>query len=135
MFFHDDAPRGLSEAECQDLLASQNLGRLSMTIRALPIVMPVNYSYLGGSVVLGMNDGPARRSITGDSVVALGVDSGQLDERFWAILVIGRAAEIGDLAQRRELQRMGLKDLAGAPAAHFVQLQPDVISGYRSTIE
>ena len=43
-----------------------------MTIRALPIVMPVNYSYLGGSVVLGMNDGPARRSITGDSVVALG---------------------------------------------------------------
>ena len=30
---------------------------------------------------------------------------------------------------------MGLKDLAGMPAEHFVQLHPDVISGYRATIE
>jgi nitroimidazol reductase NimA-like FMN-containing flavoprotein (pyridoxamine 5'-phosphate oxidase superfamily) len=134
MFFHDDVPRGLSEPECQQLLAGANFGRLSLTIRALPIIMPVNYGYLGGSITLGMNDGPARRAISGGNVVALGVDSGPLTDDFWAVLVIGRAAGISDPTREAELRSIGLTDLTGAPAQHFLQLQPDIISGYRVTI-
>lgn len=133
MFFHDDAPRGLTESECQDLLAGETFGRLSLTIRVLPIIMPVNYSYLGGSVMFGMSDGPARRALSGGHVVALGVDSGKVNEDFWAVLVIGRAGEISDVTQQAEVQSMALTDLTGAPAQHFLQLQPDIISGYRTT--
>ena len=77
MFFHDDA-QVLSETECQDLLASANFGRIALTIRALPVVMPVNYGYLGGSVIFGMSDGPARRALAEENVIALGVDSAHL---------------------------------------------------------
>ena len=132
MFFHDDA-QVLSQSDCQDLLASASFGRVSLTMRALPVIMPVNYGYLGGSVILGMNDGPARRAIAGGNVIALGVDSGNLTDTFWTVLAIGRATEITDPTQTTDFQRMGLTDLTGTPAAHYLQLQPDILTGYRTT--
>jgi len=134
MFFHDDA-HVLSEAQCQDLLASETFGRISLTMRALPVIMPVTYGYLGGSVILGMSDGPARRAVAGGNVIALSVDSGHPQDMFWTVLAIGRATEITDLAQTTEFQRMGLTDLTGTPAAHYLQLQPDIITGYRTTTQ
>jgi nitroimidazol reductase NimA-like FMN-containing flavoprotein (pyridoxamine 5'-phosphate oxidase superfamily) len=133
MYFHDAAP-GLSEAECQNLLAGESLGRVSLTIGGLPVVMPVNYGYLGGSIILGMNDGPAQRSIADGNIIALGVDSGRSGGDFWALLVIGRTTEITDPEQQPDLQRIGLTDLTGTAAAHFLQLQPDIIAGYRTVL-
>ena len=130
MFFHDDA-QVLSEAQCQDLLASESFGRVSLTMRALPVIMPVNYGYLGGSVILGMNDGPARRAVASGNVIALGVDSGNLTDTFWTVLAIGRAHEITDPAQTADYRRLGLSDLTGTPAQHYLQLQPDILTGYR----
>lgn len=132
MFFHDDA-QVLSEAECQDLLASANFGRMALTIRALPVVMPVNYGYLGGSVILGMGDGPARRAAAAENVIALGVDSSNLADVFWAVLVIGKASEVTNPAQRTQFQSLGLADPTGAAASHYLQLQPDILTGYRTT--
>jgi len=132
MFFHDDA-QVLSQSDCQDLLASASFGRISLNMRALPVIMPVNYGYLGGSVILGMNDGPARRAIAGGNIIALGVDSGNLTETFWTVLAIGQATEITDPTQATDIQRMGLTDLTGTPAAHYLQLQPDILTGYRTT--
>jgi nitroimidazol reductase NimA-like FMN-containing flavoprotein (pyridoxamine 5'-phosphate oxidase superfamily) len=132
MFFHDDA-QVLSAAECQDLLASANFGRIALTIRALPVVMPVNYGYLGGSVILGMSDGPARRALAEENVIALGVDSSNLSDVFWALLVIGKATEVTDSAQRTQFQSLGLADPTGTPASHYLQLQPDILTGYRTT--
>jgi len=132
VFFHDEAEI-LSEAECQDLLASENFGRVSLTMRALPVIMPINYGYLGGSVILGFGDGPARRAIASGHVIALGVDSGNLTDPFWTVLAIGRAAEITDHTATTEFRRMGLTDLTGAPAEHYLQLRPDIMTGYRFT--
>ena len=131
MFFHDDA-QVLSESQCQDLLASQDFGRLSLAMRALPVIMPVNYAYLGGSIILGMADGPARRAIAAGNIIALGVDSGPRNDTFWTVLAIGPASEITDPSQTTELQHMALTDLTGSPAEHFLQLQPDIITGYRT---
>jgi nitroimidazol reductase NimA-like FMN-containing flavoprotein (pyridoxamine 5'-phosphate oxidase superfamily) len=43
MTAHDDA---LSEPECRDLLATASAGRLALSVRALPVILPVQY-YLG----------------------------------------------------------------------------------------
>lgn len=134
MFFHDDA-QGLSVSQCQDLLASESFGRISLTMRALPVIMPVNYGYLAGSVILGMNDGPARRALADGNVIALSVDSGQQTDPFWTVLAIGRAAEITDPTQIGAYQQLGLTDLTGTPAAHCLQLRPDILTGYRTTTQ
>jgi hypothetical protein len=133
MFFHDDA-QVLSEAECHDLLASASFGRMALTIRALPVVMPVNYGYLGGSVILGMGDGPARRAVAEENVIALGVDSANFTDVFWAVLAIGKATEVTDPSQTAQYQSLGLADPTGTAASHYLRLQPDILTGYRTTI-
>jgi hypothetical protein len=80
-----------------------------------------------------MGDGPARRAVASGHVTALGVDSGKLMDVFWAVLVIGRATEISDLVQRAEFQSLGLADSTGTAASHYLQLQPDILTGYRTT--
>ena len=130
--FSDDHAEPLAEVECQDLLASMNVGRLSLTINALPVVVPVTYWYLGGSVVLSMRDGPAHRAAV-VNVVALEIDDTNLDHVLWAVLVIGPAVEITHPAERAEAERLGLAVSSGTTPAHYLKLQPDIISGYRTS--
>jgi uncharacterized protein len=135
MFF-DEGVQPLSETECHDLLVQTSVGRLSLSLSALPVVVPVHYGYLGGRVIIGINDGPVRRAVIGGNVIALGIDSADLTEPFWSVLAIGRANEISDRAQTAEFQCSGLTDLTdvtGTKAEHYVQLQPDIITGYRAS--
>lgn len=133
MFLDDDA-HNVPSNECQALLASASIGRLSLTLRALPVVMPVNYGYLGGNIILSMSDGPAQRAISGGNIIALGVDNANLPEPFWAVLVIGRANEITDEAACVEYRRLGLTAQTDGAAgeSHYLQLRPDILTGHRA---
>jgi len=133
MFF-DDHDKPLAEIECQALLASTNVGRLSLTINALPVVVPVPYSYLGGSVVLAMRDGPAYGAAA-SHVVSLEIDDTNLDHVLWAVLVIGRATEIVHPAELAEAQRLGVAASSSTAESHYLRLRPDIISGYRAACD
>jgi nitroimidazol reductase NimA-like FMN-containing flavoprotein (pyridoxamine 5'-phosphate oxidase superfamily) len=59
MIAHDDA---LSARECWELLATVSVGRLALSVRALPVIVPVQY-YLDGrrlAVCLGHHELPER---------------------------------------------------------------------------
>jgi len=131
VLFDDGAP-SLPETECRTLLASANFGRLSVTIGALPVVVPVAYQYLGGSITLATGNGPASRAAH-DAVVALGVDNAHLDDDFWTILVIGYANEITQDDERAELRTLDLAPPRGITSAHYLRLYPDLITGHRAT--
>ena len=130
MFLADHA-KPLAEIECKDLLASMNVGRLSLTITALPVVVPVAYGYLGESIVLAMNDGPAYRAAA-SHVVGFEIDDTNLDHVLWAVLVIGQAIEITDDNERAQFESLGLATTTGTTAVHYLKLRPDIISGYRA---
>ena len=132
MLFDHGESHALSDEECRALLASTNFGRASLTINALPVVLPVSYAYLGGSILLGMQDGPAFRTAARGNVIALSVDNAPPGPDFWTVLAIGPTAAAGpDLAQ--EAHRFGLTDPRGEPATHHIQLSPDILTGYRAT--
>ena len=42
----------LGRDECQQLLASQFLGRIGVTVNALPVVLPVNYQLFDGQLII-----------------------------------------------------------------------------------
>ena len=133
MFF-DGGAHDLSAVECQELLATAHVGRLSLTMRALPVVLPVNYGYLGGTVILALGDGPAQRALSLGNIIGLGVDNAHLPEPFWTVLVIGRASEITDPAACAEYRRLGLTAHTDGPASasHFMRLTPDIMTGDRA---
>jgi hypothetical protein len=117
----DDGP--LPEQECWDLLATASVGRVALSIQALPAILPVQY-YLDGrrlAVCLGHRELPERAM---NAVVAFAADA--IDPRTrsgWSVQVQGRSATPS---------RLGADTDCGRPAAgQVVHIEPVTITGYR----
>jgi hypothetical protein len=113
----------IPEPECWELLASASVGRIALSIRALPAIVPVQY-YLDGrtlAVCLGHRELPERAL---NAVVAFAADAIDPQTRSgWSVLVQGRSTTPSQLRTGAE---------CGWPAAgQIVQIEPVIISGYR----
>jgi hypothetical protein len=131
LFDHGES-HALSDEECRALLASTNFGRASLTLNALPVVLPVSYAYLGGSILLGMQDGPAFRTAARGNVIALSVDNAPPGPDFWTVLAIGPTT-VAEPVLAKEAHQFGLTDARGEQATHHIQLFPNILTGYRAT--
>ena len=89
----DRADPDLSPAECWRLMAQNSVGRVALSVRALPMILPVRYQVAGECLSISLGpDGPPAASVH-DAVVALAVDD--IDEATgagWMVQVQGRAA-------------------------------------------
>src|SRR5213079_2103949 len=87
----------LSRDECLRLLATAHIGRIALSIGALPVVLPVNFCMLDDDLVIRTGPGSKLDAATNHAVVAFEVDSFSLfDHSGWSVLVQGVAAEIVD---------------------------------------
>jgi len=85
-------PDALSEQQCWELLATASVGQLALSIRSLPVIMPVQY-YLDGrrlAVCLGHQGLPERA--LDETVIAFAADSIEPVTRSgWSVQVQGRS--------------------------------------------
>jgi len=118
---HDDV---LPERECWRLLAMVSVGRLALSVRALPVIVPVQY-YLDGrrlAVCLGHHELPERS--LDETVIAFAADSIDPAARSgWSVQVQGRSVIPRGL-------RIGT-DCGWPAAAQVVEIEPGTISGHR----
>lgn len=85
----DDA---LSEQECWELLGTASVGRLALSVRALPVILPVQY-YLGarGLVLCLGHRGLPERALD-ETIIAFAADSiDPVTRSGWSVLVQGRS--------------------------------------------
>ncbi len=87
----DAALRRLSREECLALLAEHGVGRLALTVRALPHLVPVAYELCNGDIVFHVGDGPEVDAALGDAVVAFSVDDFSDARRSYRVHVTGVA--------------------------------------------
>ena len=106
------------------MLATASLGRLALSVRALPLIVPVQY-YLDGrrlAVCLGHHELPERA--LNDTVIAFAADSiDPVTRSGWSVQVQGRSV----------IPR-GLRidtDCDWPAAAQVVEIEPARISGHR----
>jgi len=120
----------LSRGECLRRLATQSVGRIGITVQALPVVLPVNFGLLGESVVFRTIPGTKLDAATNKAVVAFEVDSYEPDGRSgWSVLVIGRATRmVADEVGEAETLAIGAWPLDGQ-ASHFVRIEGSQITG------
>jgi nitroimidazol reductase NimA-like FMN-containing flavoprotein (pyridoxamine 5'-phosphate oxidase superfamily) len=118
--------------ECRRLLTTTSLGRVGVTIGALPAVLPVNYVVDGDAIVFRTVPGTKLDAATARAVVAFEAD-GVEDGTGWSVLVRGMAGEItdpGELAHARELP---LRSWAlGDAADRYVRVGFELVSGRRA---
>jgi hypothetical protein len=86
VFFSDDE---LDEQECLRLLGRTQLGRIVVSLRALPIVLPVRYELTDGNLLFVVSDDKVWRGLNG-CIVTLHAEGVEEDKgRRWSVNAIG----------------------------------------------
>ncbi len=88
--------------DCLRLLASATIGRVGISIGALPVVLPVNFRLVDDRIVFCTGIGTKLDAATANSVVAFEVDDFEpVSHTGWSVVVTGIAHEVVDHAGAR----------------------------------
>lgn len=112
------------------LLRTNGMGRVALSMNALPVVLPVCYAVLDGDVIIRTGTGTKLSAAVNHAVVTFEADRLEGDDR-WSVCVTGVASPVtrpDDLARVVGLEMpSGLRTLR----PHFVRIRSDLVSGRR----
>jgi nitroimidazol reductase NimA-like FMN-containing flavoprotein (pyridoxamine 5'-phosphate oxidase superfamily) len=132
-----DPPQGLeilTEPECRELLARKSVGRVAITIGALPAILPVNYALLDGDVVFRTAKGSKLNAAMERAVVAFEIDGAdEAEHTGWSVLVVGHAEALFKLSEIERAKALNLRAWAPGTRDQFVRVTTRMISGRRVT--
>ena len=122
----------LTPTECRRLITAGGVGRIAFGTTSGPIVLPVNFAVVAGTIIIRTGEGTAIDG-HGDGQVAFEVD--HIDEALsqgWSVLVRGHAHRVTHPA---ELDRMRhdvtLWPWPGDDRDVYVRIIPDIVTGRR----
>ncbi|MEU6064608.1 pyridoxamine 5'-phosphate oxidase family protein [Streptomyces sp. NPDC047082] len=129
--FQDDGFRALDRQECLRLLTKVPIGRVVYTRKALPAVLPVNFSLdADSSVVLFTSSGSDLVRAIDGVVVAFEVDDFRAEtESGWSVVVTGRADIVTDPAEHERLSRTGPRSWMPVRDGVFVRIESEIVTG------
>ncbi|HEX7165574.1 MAG TPA: pyridoxamine 5'-phosphate oxidase family protein [Acidimicrobiales bacterium] len=128
----DEGLEILREEDARALLARQTVGRLGITMGAMPAIFPVNYLWLDDTILFRTSPGSKLSAAVANNVVAFEVDDFDgRDRSGWSVLLVGRATvvQLPDAAFT-ELARRLTPYVDGTRNA-LVRIEPGHISGRR----
>jgi len=121
----------LSEEECWTLLSGERVGRVGLTVGAMPAILPVNYTVFDGAIVFRTTTGSKLSAAIAHAVVCFEVDSfSPLSHEGWSVLAVGMADELAEPLRSRVIG-LPLDSWAGEGRDHVVSIVPRVLSGRR----
>ena len=122
----------LLPAECRLLIAPGGIGRIAFGTASGPVVLPVNFAVLAGTIVVRTSEGGMIEGHAGDQV-AFEVD--HIDEALgqgWSVLVRGPAHRVAHPAELQHVQRdTALWPWPGGDRDVYVRIIPDRVTGRR----
>jgi uncharacterized protein len=122
----------LSPEQCHELLRRNDVGRVAVTVAALPAIFPVNYAVVEGDIVFRTGHGTKLRAAVERAVVAFQID--HFDKSTgsgWSVMAVGLAEEITEPHELARARRIGLRPFAGGDRTHFIKIRPEFLSGRR----
>jgi hypothetical protein len=120
----------LSRAECLLRLGRGGIGRVAVTVGALPAIFPVNYATLEDDVVFRSAPGTKLTAATRNSIVAFEVDGfDRMDHTGWSVMVVGPADPMTDPAEVSRASALPLASWARGDDDVFVRIEARLVSG------
>jgi nitroimidazol reductase NimA-like FMN-containing flavoprotein (pyridoxamine 5'-phosphate oxidase superfamily) len=122
----------LDRDECLRLLATRTIGRIGVTSRSLPSVLPVNFKLDGERILVRTGVGSKLDAATQNAVVAFEVDD--FDPMYhsgWSVVVTGVTSEITDPAELEELRSVLLARWAPYGDGRVIAISTELVSGRR----
>ncbi|CAM5276940.1 pyridoxamine 5'-phosphate oxidase family protein [Streptomyces canus] len=127
----NDGFRELGRQECLRMMAQVPIGRIVYTRRALPAVLPVNFTLDGDGAILLRTSAASElvRAIDG-AVVAFETDDVDAARHSgWSVVVTGTATVVTDPDERGRLARTGPVSWVPAPQEVYVRIDPELVTG------
>jgi hypothetical protein len=122
----------LDREECLRLLATATLGRVGITIGALPVIIPMGFQLTGDQVVLRVGVGTKVDAALHNAVVAFEADEVEpLGGGGWSVSLTGFAREVTDPAELGQMRRARIPRWVECGPDRYVAVSTDLISGRR----
>jgi uncharacterized protein len=127
--------RVLTREECLALLTSAEVGRIAVSARALPLILPVRFAMDGDRIVIATHDGTTLEAATRDTVVAFETDGAAGDGHVgWSVHVNGIASHVTDEPTLERFAELGLPSWSSVQPTTFVAISTDQVAG-RSAVD
>jgi nitroimidazol reductase NimA-like FMN-containing flavoprotein (pyridoxamine 5'-phosphate oxidase superfamily) len=121
----------LTRDECLRHLAEASVGRLSMSSRAMPAVLPVRYGLEGDRILFWADPHDHPAAIADNSVIGFQADAiDPVTHEGWSVMVVGHAVHVRELEEAAELEGSTPRGWAGAQGP-LIALSMDLVSGRR----
>ncbi len=123
----------LDREDCLALLRDEPVGRVALTARALPVVLPVNFALMEGDIVWRSAQGTKLNDASAGFVVAFEADHYDPERKLgWSVMIQGLAHVIEDAEELARARELPLESWALEGAAdRYVRLVPNVVTGTR----
>lgn len=121
----------LGEAECLALAARRPIGRVAVSVGALPAVFPVNFCFVGRDVVFRTASGTKFAAAVRGTVVAFEVDDfDTVGHSGWSVMIVGEASEVA-ASELADIEPLPVRAWAHGVRDHVVRIRSDVVTGRR----
>jgi uncharacterized protein len=124
----------LPRAVCLHLLAEAHVGRIALSMGALPVVLPVNFAMCDDDILVRTAPGTKLEAAATNAVVAFEVDN--VDPVYhtgWSVLAQGIAKEVTDPTDLERARRVPLVPWAGSDG-HYLLISTEFLSGRRMLV-
>lgn len=122
----------LERDECLALLAGRGFGRIGVSARALPTILPVNYWFDGASIYLKSSAGSKLQAAARGDVVVFEVDdSDGISHAGWSVVVTGVARVVEDPVELAELRSAPVPRWAPNWDGHIMAISTEMVRGRR----
>ena len=123
----------LDRTECLELLDRATIGRLVLSVRSIPVALPVNLCVVDGDVVFATDTRvQARCRWSRGRMVSVEVDDiDRIYHTGWSVLVTGLAELLTDPRDIERARHLPLGPWAPGPHRFFVRVPSTVVSGRR----
>jgi nitroimidazol reductase NimA-like FMN-containing flavoprotein (pyridoxamine 5'-phosphate oxidase superfamily) len=122
----------LEANECWQLLRTNEVGRLAVSITDHPDIFPVNYVADRGTVVFRTAEGTKLAAAVLGRAVAFEIDGYDAEQGVaWSVVIKGRATEIERMQDVFDALDLPLFPWHASPKHRFVRIEPFDISGRR----
>lgn len=121
----------LSRQECFELLGRVSIGRIGVSIDALPVILPVQFSLFDESVLVRTVIGSKLDAASLGAVVAFQAEAWEPSDRMYSsVLIQGFATEAND--DLAPLGAAAIRSWGGVDRPHrLVRIQPTTATGRR----
>jgi nitroimidazol reductase NimA-like FMN-containing flavoprotein (pyridoxamine 5'-phosphate oxidase superfamily) len=127
----DEGLEILTEGECLRLAATRPVGRVAVSISALPAVFPVNFCVVEAAVYFLTSAGTKLDAAARNSVVAFQVDDfDSFAHTGWSVLIVGTAELVSADAVER-LAPLRVRPWVRGERANVVRVAAELVSGRR----